>query len=54
MYESMRKSEAEMWGEWKEHQRIKLEEEKKGYMASELRQAVAADNPQVLVDTALQ
>ena len=54
MYESMRKSEAEMWGEWEENQRIKLEEEKKGYMASELRQAVTADNPQVLVDTALQ
>ncbi len=54
MYEPMRRAEAQLRGEWKQQQRIKLEEEKTGYIGSELTAAGAVKDPNVLAQAVLE
>ena len=53
MYEPMRRAEGQLRAEWKEQQRIKLEEEKTGYINSELSSAVATKDPTTLANEVL-
>ena len=53
MYEPMGRAEGQLRAEWKEQQRIKLEEEKTGYINSELSAAVATKDPSTLANEVL-
>jgi hypothetical protein len=54
MYEPMRRAEAQLRGEWKQQQKIKLEEEKTGYIGSELSAAGAVKDPNVLAQAVIE
>jgi hypothetical protein len=54
MYEPMRRAEAQLRGEWKQQQKIKLEEEKTGYIGSELSAAGAVKDPNILAQAVIE